>query len=189
MNTQDVLSLNQRMHDWMQVYDQELEKDIAHYLRKHAVSQPGELKHTLEQLREEGRLLQIGVVGRVKVGKSSLLNALVFGGQNILPRAATPMTAALTTLAYSSTFSAHVQFYSAADLRDIEAVRTDSKSAWPTSGTGLQTSCAGVASIPGWRLKTRRSGSRPARRHAASCRRMHRFAPRTTSGNVFKRAG
>jgi len=120
MNTNDVLSLNQRMHDWIQAYDQELEKDIAYFLRKHAVSAPSELEHTFEQLREEGRLLQIGVVGRVKAGKSSLLNALIFGGQNVLPRAATPMTAALTTLTFAGTFSAHVQFYSEADLRDIE---------------------------------------------------------------------
>jgi len=120
MDTQDLLSLNRRIHDWMQAYDQELEKDLPHYLRKHAISHPNELERTFEQLREEGRLLQIGVVGRVKAGKSSLLNALIFGGQNILPRAATPMTAALTTLSYASTFSAHVQFYSEEDLRDIE---------------------------------------------------------------------
>lgn len=120
MKADDVLSLNQRLHDWIQAYDQELEKDLAHYVRKHAISRPDELESTFSQLREDGRLLQIGVVGRVKAGKSSLLNALVFSGQNVLPRAATPMTAALTTLTYATSFGARVQFYSEADLKDIE---------------------------------------------------------------------
>jgi len=120
MKAEDVLTLNQHLHDWMRAYDQELDKDLAHYLGKHAISRPEELERTFAQLREDGRLLQIGVVGRVKAGKSSLLNALVFGGQNVLPRAATPMTAALTTLAYAASFGARVQFYSEADLKDIE---------------------------------------------------------------------
>jgi tRNA U34 5-carboxymethylaminomethyl modifying GTPase MnmE/TrmE len=120
MKAKDVLSLNQRLHDWMHAYDQELGKDLAHYLKKHAISRPEELERTFAQLCEDGRLLQIGVVGRVKAGKSSLLNALVFGGQNVLPRAATPMTAALTTLTYAKSFSAQVNFYNEADLKDIE---------------------------------------------------------------------
>ena len=44
----------------------------------------------------ENRDLTIAIVGRVKSGKSSFLNALVFNGESILPQAATPMTAALT---------------------------------------------------------------------------------------------
>ncbi|MEX5545493.1 dynamin family protein [Pseudomonas pergaminensis] len=59
-------------------------------------------------------------MGRVKAGKSSLLNALIFDGHAILPRAATPMTAALTTLTHGDTFGAEVQFYSAADRENIE---------------------------------------------------------------------
>ncbi|MHA6476281.1 dynamin family protein [Stutzerimonas sp. KH-1] len=120
MNAQGVIQLNQRLHQWMEQYSPELEKDIAQWLRKHAIGPTHELAHSFDMLDEEHRLLQIGVVGRVKAGKSSLLNALVFDGHVILPRAATPMTAALTTLTYGETFSAQVQFYDAADLANIE---------------------------------------------------------------------
>lgn len=120
MNTQHVLDLNQRFHQWMEKYNPELEKDIAQWLRKHAIDSTENLDKAFSQLVEENRLLQIGVVGRVKAGKSSLLNALIFDGHAILPRAATPMTAALTTLTHGDTFGAEVQFYSAADRENIE---------------------------------------------------------------------
>lgn len=42
----------------------------------------------------ENRLLRIGIIGQIKRGKSSFLNSLLFKGQDILPKAATPMTAA-----------------------------------------------------------------------------------------------
>ncbi len=119
MNTQDVLELNQRLHRWMDEYHQELGKDISHWVKKHAINRTDELTRSFDRLAEENKLLQIGVVGRVKAGKSSLLNALVFDGHNILPRAATPMTAALTTLTYAESFSAQVQFYNTADLDNI----------------------------------------------------------------------
>ncbi|HAQ88454.1 MAG TPA: hypothetical protein DCR78_18725 [Pseudomonas sp.] len=120
MNAQGVIQLNQRLHQWMEQYSPELEKDIAQWIRKHAISPTHDLARSFNLLDEEHRLLQIGVVGRVKAGKSSLLNALVFDGHAVLPRAATPMTAALTTLTYGETFSAHVQFYDAADRASIE---------------------------------------------------------------------
>ncbi len=120
MNAQGVIQLNQRLHQWMEQYSPELEKDIAQWIRKHAISPTHDLARSFNLLDEEHRLLQIGVVGRVKAGKSSLLNALVFDGHAVLPRAATPMTAALTTLTYGETFSAHVQCYDAADRASIE---------------------------------------------------------------------
>lgn len=120
MNAQGVIQLNQRLHEWMEQYSPELEKDIAQWLHKHAIGPTDDLARSFNLLDEEHRLLQIGVVGRVKAGKSSLLNALVFDGHAILPRAATPMTAALTTLAYGETFAAQVQFYDAADRANIE---------------------------------------------------------------------
>lgn len=55
----------------------------------------------LETLRENYSLLTIGIVGQMKVGKSSFLNALLFGGEPILPKAATPMTAGLTVIEQS----------------------------------------------------------------------------------------
>lgn len=52
----------------------------------------------LETLRETNSLLTIGIVGQMKVGKSSFLNAFLFEGDAILPKAATPMTAGLTII-------------------------------------------------------------------------------------------
>lgn len=120
MKAEDVIELNRRLHQWMEQYSPELEKDIAQWVRKHAIDPTDDLARSFSLLDEENRLLQIGVVGRVKAGKSSLLNALVFDGHVILPRAATPMTAALTTLTYGETFAAKVQFYDAADQANIK---------------------------------------------------------------------
>eukprot|EP01022_Parablepharisma_sp_SALTPOND_P016983 TRINITY_DN2617_c1_g1_i1.p2 TRINITY_DN2617_c1_g1~~TRINITY_DN2617_c1_g1_i1.p2 ORF type:complete len:743 (-),score=197.75 TRINITY_DN2617_c1_g1_i1:3854-6082(-) len=114
-------ALNQRIHDWMGTYQDLLEKDIAGMLRRHGIQTPDSITRHLADLDAEGRLLQIGVIGRVKAGKSSLLNALIFNGQHVLPRAATPMTAALTTLTYAEHFGAKVQFYSQQDLSNIKA--------------------------------------------------------------------
>lgn len=50
---------------------------------------------------QENRRLNIGVVGQVKAGKSSFLNTLLFDGQSVLPKAATPKTAVLTKIEYS----------------------------------------------------------------------------------------
>lgn len=52
----------------------------------------------LETLRANNSFLTIGIVGQMKVGKSSFLNALLFEGEAILPKAATPMTAGLTVI-------------------------------------------------------------------------------------------
>ena len=62
--------------------------------------------------QEEGRVLSISIVGRVKSGKSTLLNALLFDGESVLPQAATPMTAALTFIRYAEKCCAEVQFFS-----------------------------------------------------------------------------
>lgn len=77
------------------------------------------MQQALDQINESNRLMQIGIVGRVKAGKSSLLNALLFDGNSVLPKAATPMTAALTTLAYGDTLSAQVDFFTDGDIHDI----------------------------------------------------------------------
>ena len=55
-------------------------------------------KNHAEEILNTNRDLKIGIVGQVKAGKSSFLNALIFDGRDILPKAATPMTAALTKI-------------------------------------------------------------------------------------------
>lgn len=74
----------------------------------------------MDGIMEEGRVLRIGIVGEVKAGKSSFLNALLFDGQDVLPKAPTPMTAALTKLSYSVAPAATVYFYTNEEWRGIE---------------------------------------------------------------------
>ncbi|TLD95753.1 hypothetical protein LS71_007885 [Helicobacter jaachi] len=81
-----------------------------------------ELAKWLEDNNDKGKKLKLGIVGRVKAGKSSLLNAIFFSGKDILPKAATPMTAALTLLSYDENFSASAEFFT---QEDIEALKQE----------------------------------------------------------------
>ena len=94
--------------------------DVDVLRSEHGVDNPDSLKKAIAEISEQGRLLNVGIVGRVKAGKSSLLNALFFEGRTILPKAATPMTAALTTISYGEKFSAHVEFYTQDDIKKIQ---------------------------------------------------------------------
>ena len=73
-----------------------------------------------DALLESNNILRIGIVGQVKAGKSSFLNSMLFGGENILPRAATPMTAGLTVLEYSEDNHFEVEYYSEAEWQTFE---------------------------------------------------------------------
>lgn len=81
-------------------------------------------KEHAEEIINTDRDLKIGIIGQVKAGKSSFLNALIFEGEDVLPKAATPMTAALTRITYSEKPSAKVVFYS---VNDWEVVRENSR--------------------------------------------------------------
>ncbi|GHQ01242.1 hypothetical protein JP0054_13950 [Helicobacter pylori] len=71
-------------------------------------------------IKTEERGLKFGIIGRVKAGKSSLLNALIFEGKDVLPKAATPMTASLTILKYAQNLSTQVEFYSQKDILELK---------------------------------------------------------------------
>ncbi len=79
------------------------------------------LSATLDRDAQEAHLLRIGIVGRVKAGKSSLLNGLLFDGEEVLPKAATPMTASLAVLSYGDALCAEVEFYDRAEIDRLEA--------------------------------------------------------------------
>lgn len=96
------------------------EQEIQQLKQQHCLDSASALSAAFEKISTDGRLLNIGIVGRVKAGKSSLLNALFFDGENVLPKAATPMTAALTTLSYGENFRAQVEFFTVEDLKQIE---------------------------------------------------------------------
>lgn len=84
------------------------------------------LTQQIEEIFCENRLLKIGIVGEVKAGKSSFLNALLFNGKQILPKAATPMTAALTKIKYSDSEKSggKIIFYDQKDWELIERKST-----------------------------------------------------------------
>ncbi|MGL2752223.1 dynamin family protein [Helicobacter pylori] len=101
---------------------QGLQEKAGHFISENAVIKTEELEKTLKGMQAENRGLKVGIIGRVKAGKSSLLNALIFEGKEVLPKAATPMTASLTILKYAQSLSAEAQFY---DEKDIEELKRD----------------------------------------------------------------
>lgn len=97
-----------------------LSNDSFGLQKEHGIKTSAEFEKDKAELEKVGRLLKIGILGRVKAGKSSFLNALLFNGESILPKAATPMTAALSVLEYAKTPSLSVEFYSQDDLGEIK---------------------------------------------------------------------
>ncbi|OOF46155.1 dynamin family protein [Rodentibacter trehalosifermentans] len=90
-------------------------------INKKGIKSKIELENDLEKMKDQSRLLKVGIIGRVKAGKSSLLNALLFDGENILPKAATPMTAALTVMEYGEKIRAEIDFFTQQDIDNIES--------------------------------------------------------------------
>lgn len=74
-----------------------------------------EFKEGGEELLSSNDTLQIGIVGQVKAGKSSFLNSLFFDGEDVLPKASTPMTAGLTIIEYDENNSFEVEYFNEAD--------------------------------------------------------------------------
>lgn len=86
-----------------------------------------ELKESGEELLSEENVLQIGIVGQVKAGKSSFLNSLFFDGEDVLPKASTPMTAGLTVLEYSEDNTFEVEYFNEKDWEVFERQSSDYK--------------------------------------------------------------
>ncbi|WP_154569669.1 dynamin-like GTPase family protein [Helicobacter pylori] len=102
------------------IKEQGLQEKAGPFISENAVIKTEELEKTIKGMQAENRGLKVGIIGRVKAGKSSLLNALIFEGVEVLPKAATPMTASLTVLKYAKTLSAQVEFYSQKDILEIK---------------------------------------------------------------------
>jgi GTPase Era involved in 16S rRNA processing len=75
-------------------------------------------KSILEKL--ENDKLTIGVIGQMKCGKSTFLNAFLFKDE-VLPTASTPMTAALSVITYGEKREVIPEFYSKAEWQEIES--------------------------------------------------------------------
>lgn len=63
-------------------------------------------------------VLTIGIIGQTNSGKSTFLNALLFGCP-VLPISSTPMTAGLSIITYGREASLSVDFYSTEEWQDI----------------------------------------------------------------------
>lgn len=101
-------------------YFDRLEKSARDSKRELELGTGAELQAEIAKISNTERLMKIGIVGRVKAGKSSLLNAIVFDGKNILPKAATPMTAALTELKWGQSYGAEIEFFTPQDVENIK---------------------------------------------------------------------
>ncbi len=69
--------------------------------------------------------LTIGVIGQMKCGKSTFLNAFVFE-EDVLPAATTPMTAALSKITYGEQKKIVADFYSTNDWEEQKALASRS---------------------------------------------------------------
>lgn len=78
------------------------------------------LSQRWQDFTAENRKLNIAIIGRVKAGKSTFLNTVLFGGQHVLPEAFTPKTATLTKIEYAEQNSLEVEYYSPEEWRDME---------------------------------------------------------------------
>ena len=66
--------------------------------------------------------LRIGIMGQVKAGKSTFLNALLFDGKPILPQAATPKTANLTRISHGEQWQLVVDYYRPEEWKELRRI-------------------------------------------------------------------
>ncbi len=118
MNAQELIKKSALIEKTLQ--EQGLQERAKPFISENAVIKTEELEKTLKEMQAKDRDLKVGIIGRVKAGKSLLLNALIFEGVEVLPKAATPMTASLTVLKYAKTLSAEVEFYSPKDILELK---------------------------------------------------------------------
>lgn len=78
------------------------------------------LQADIQRFEEQQQTLHIAIMGQVKAGKSSFLNALLFDGKPVLPTAATPKTANLTRISYGEKPALEIEYYSQAEWADLE---------------------------------------------------------------------
>ncbi|PDW26492.1 GTPase [Helicobacter pylori] len=118
MNAQELIKKSALIEKTLK--EQGLQEKARPFMSENSVIKTEELEKTLKEMQAEDRDLKVGIIGRVKAGKSSLLNALIFEGVEVLPKAATPMTASLTILKYANTLSTEVEFYSPKDIAELK---------------------------------------------------------------------
>ncbi len=116
----NILERNEQLDKIIEKYSSYLQRKNLEIIEEQSLLSTKELIKTIEKFSNEERLLKIGIVGEVKAGKSTFLNSLIFDGENILPKAATPMTAALTEIVYGDKYRLHIFFYSVEDIEEMK---------------------------------------------------------------------
>lgn len=104
----------------------------------------------IDDFYRDERKLNLAVIGRVKAGKSTFLNALLFDGNDVLPSAFTPKTATLTKIEYAEKSAIEVEYYSTEEwqmLMDLahskvisEEAQAAKELAEAVAGSGIDTS-------------------------------------------------
>jgi len=120
INVNELKTLMSQIESVAKTYDDLLGNESENLIRENQIEPIEKIDKYLQEVDEKNRLLQIGIIGRVKAGKSSLINALLFDGKDVLPKAATPMTAALTEISYGEKLSGEVEFYTKEDMAKIQ---------------------------------------------------------------------
>lgn len=101
------------VYNKLREFEDEIDLFDISYIKKNFIAK------TNDFFRED-RKLNIGIIGRVKVGKSTFLNTLLFEGKNILPTAVTPKTAALTRIEYDDENRIEVEYFTRDEWRLID---------------------------------------------------------------------
>lgn len=109
-NKNQVIEASNRAAD---IFSQAIELSIDELL----VSSLEGIHEALKSL-ETGRF-RVAVIGQMKAGKSTLLNAILFS-QQVLPASATPLTAKLTRVVHDETAGAKVDFLSSEEWYELE---------------------------------------------------------------------
>lgn len=107
-------------------------------------------KRRIDDFYRDERKLNLAVIGRVKAGKSTFLNALLFDGNDVLPSAFTPKTATLTKIEYAQESAIEVEYYSTEewqmlmDLAHSKVISDEAQAAKElaeaVAGSGIDTS-------------------------------------------------
>ena len=100
--------MNQNIFEEFQAEKQKLIK-TAHVARENGWIDADREKEIIDKINND--VLTLGVIGQMKCGKSTFLNAFVFG-DTVLPSATTPMTAALSVITYGENKKLVAEFYS-----------------------------------------------------------------------------
>lgn len=82
--------------------------EIAHVAKENGWIDEIREKEIVDKINDD--VLTLGVIGQMKCGKSTFLNAFVFG-DTVLPSATTPMTAALSVITYGENKKLIAEFY------------------------------------------------------------------------------